>query len=195
MAGRVVVCPDVSGSMRSPATGQRGSATTAVRCVDVAALYAAAVMRANPDAVVLPFETDVVSVALNSRDTVLTNAEKLAAVGGGGTNCSAPLAWLNRRKIQADVVIFISDNESWVDATRRGATATLVEWEVFRLRNPQARLVCVDVQPYATTQAAERADILNVGGFSDDVFKIVGAFAAGQLSGEHWVGAIEAVAL
>ena len=37
-------------------------------------------------------------------------------------------------------------------------------------RNPRARLVCIDLQPYATTQAAERDDILNVGGFSDQVF-------------------------
>jgi 60 kDa SS-A/Ro ribonucleoprotein len=36
IAGKVVVCPDVSGSMRSPVTGHRQGATTSVRCVDVA---------------------------------------------------------------------------------------------------------------------------------------------------------------
>src|SRR5688500_2618924 len=35
--GRVVVCPDVSGSMLSPVTGFREGATTSVSCVDVAA--------------------------------------------------------------------------------------------------------------------------------------------------------------
>ena len=40
--GRVYVCPDVSGSMSSPVTGFRKGATTAVRCIDVAALVAAA---------------------------------------------------------------------------------------------------------------------------------------------------------
>ena len=195
VAGQVVVCPDVSGSMSSPVTGYRGSATTAVRCIDVAALVAAALLRKNRDARVLPFETDVVDIELNPRDTVLTNAAKLAAIGGGGTNCSAPLARLNREKAKADLVVFVSDNESWVDATRRGATATLKEWEQFRRRNPKAKLVCVDVQPYGTTQAAERADILNVGGFSDDVFRIIAAFAAGRLGPDHWVGAIEDIVL
>ena len=57
--GQVFVCPDVSGSMRSPVTGTRKGATTAVRCVDVAALVAAAVLRQNPDAEVLPFAEDV----------------------------------------------------------------------------------------------------------------------------------------
>src|SRR5262249_11799329 len=32
IAGRVVVCPDVSGSMQSPVTGHRRGSTTAVRC-------------------------------------------------------------------------------------------------------------------------------------------------------------------
>lgn len=193
--GRVVVCPDVSGSMGSPATGWSGSATSAVRCIDVAALVAAALLRKNPDTRVLPFETGVVSIALNPRDTVLTNAEKLAVIGGGGTNCSAPLARLNREKAKADLVVFVSDNESWVDATRRGATATMQEWEIFRQRNPAAKLVCIDIQPYGTTQAAERGDILNVGGFSDEVFRLLAAYAAGQLGPEHWMGVIEEIVL
>jgi 60 kDa SS-A/Ro ribonucleoprotein len=195
IAGKVVVCPDVSGSMSSPATGHRGSATTAVRCIDIAALVAAAMLRKNRTTSVLPFENDVVSCDLNPRDTVMTNAHKLASIGGGGTNCSAPLAQLNRQKAQADLVVFVSDNESWVDATRHGATATLREWELFKQRNPQAKLICIDIAPYGTTQAAEREDILNIGGFSDDVFKIIAAFAAGQLSATHWVGEIESVAI
>jgi 60 kDa SS-A/Ro ribonucleoprotein len=190
--GRVVVCPDVSGSMSSAVTGYRGSATSAVRCIDVAALVAAALLRKNAGTSVLPFENDVVRCELNPRDTVMTNAQKLAAIGGGGTNCSAPLARLNRQKAQADLVVFVSDNESWIDATHRGATATMREWEVFKQRNPQAKLVCIDVAPYGTTQATERADVLNIGGFSDEVFKIVAAFAAGQLNAGHWVGEIEA---
>jgi 60 kDa SS-A/Ro ribonucleoprotein len=40
------------------------------------------------------------------------------------------------------------------------------------------KLVCIDLQPYTTTQAPERSDILNVGGFSDAVFSIVASFLA-----------------
>lgn len=193
--GRVLVCPDVSGSMASPVTGYRRSATTAVRCIDVAALVAAALLRKNPDTLVLPFENDVVKVNLNSRDTVMTNAQKLAAIGGGGTNCSAPLNWMNRQNKNADLVVFISDNQSWVDARGSGASEMMRAWATFKQRNPKAKLVCVDIQPYGTTQAAEREDILNVGGFSDAVFKIIAAFAAGQLQPEHWVGIIEETVL
>jgi 60 kDa SS-A/Ro ribonucleoprotein len=197
-AGRVVVCPDVSGSMASPVTGNRGSATTSVRCIDVAALVAAAVLRQNPLARVLPFEQSVVKLALNPRDAVMTNAQLLASIGGGGTNCSAPLAWLNKERVKVDLVILVSDNESWVDATRHGATQTLREWEQLKRRCPNARLACIDIQPYATTQAAERADIMNVGGFSDAVFGMVGLFAEGKTGAAgagHWLGEIEKVAL
>ena len=62
-------------------------------------------------------------------------------------------------------------------------------------RNPRARLVCLDIQPNASTQAAEREDILNVGGFSDAVFEIVAAFAQGDLRPGHWVEQIEQIAL
>ena len=67
-------------------------------------------------------------------------------------------------------------------------------WEVLA-RNPGARLVCIDVQPYGTTQAQEREDILNIGGFSDHVFDVVAEFAAGRLNANHWVGVIEAITL
>ncbi len=193
--GKVVVCPDVSGSMSSAITGYRGSVTSAIRCIDVAALVAAALLRKNTDASVLPFENDVVRCELNPRDTVMTNAQKLASIGGGGTNCSAPLARLNKQKAQADLVVFVSDNESWIDATRHGATATMREWEAFKKRNPHAKLVCIDVMPYGTTQVMERDDVLNIGGFSDEVFKIIAAFAAGQLNAEHWVGEIQSIVI
>ncbi len=191
--GAVVVCPDVSGSMRSAVTGQRGAVTTSVCCVDVAALMAASVLRKNPSAMVLPFEQSVVSVDLNPRDSVMTNAGRLAAIGGGGTNCSAPIRLMNRQKAKADLVLFVSDNQSWVDRGRGLGTALMAEWSEFRQRNPKARLVCLDLQPNQTTQAAERADILNIGGFSDQVFEVISAFASGKLEADHWVARMEAV--
>jgi len=193
--GRVVVCPDVSGSMASPVTGRRGSATSTVRCIDVAALVAAALVKTNPATRVLPFEQDVVAVDLNPRDSVMTNAAKLAAIGGGGTNVSAPLARLVDDGAAVDLVVIVSDNESWVDATRRGATETMRCWQALKVRNPRAKLVCIDLQPYGTTQALERDDVMNVGGFSDAVFDAVASFASGTMDADHWVGTIGAIAL
>lgn len=189
--GRIVVCPDVSGSMSSPATGYRKGASSKVRCIDVAALVAAAMLRTNREARVLPFEQAVVKLKLAANARVAVNAAKLAAVGGGGTNVSAPLAILNAERAKVDLVVIVSDNESWVDASRRGSTATMQEWNKLKTRNPGAKLVCVDIQPYGTTQAQSRADILNVGGFSDAVFDHVARFAAGEA--RDWVEIIKEV--
>lgn len=189
LEGRVVVCPDVSGSMSAPVTGYRKGASSKVRCIDVAALVAASVLRRNSSALLLPFEQDVVPLALDPFARVAANAAKLASIGGGGTNVSAPLALLNRRQAGVDLVVIVSDNESWVDASRHGATATMREWERLKNRCPGAKLVCIDLQPYGTTQARSRKDILNVGGFSDAVFETLAAFAAGE--GERdWVAEV-----
>ena len=65
------------------------------------------------------------------------------------------------------------------------------QWQMFKYRNQEARLVCLDIQPYATTQASERPDVLNIGGFSDRVFEVIADFSAGRLNRDHWIGVIE----
>jgi 60 kDa SS-A/Ro ribonucleoprotein len=72
----VWVFPDISGSMRSPITGHRPGASSAVRCVDVAALIAATILRTNKNAGVIPFESKAVDIVLNQRDSVMTNAQR-----------------------------------------------------------------------------------------------------------------------
>ncbi len=190
-AGRVAICPDVSGSMSWAVTGWRRGSTSAVRCIDVAGLMTSVILRNSEDAIVLPFEVCVADVDLSARDTVLTNAEKLSAIGGGGTNCSAPLAHLNHRKAEVDLVIIVSDNESWADRYRGRETGLMREWARLKARNPHAKLVCLDIVPNTTAQAVNREDILNIGGFSDQVFNVIGEFAKGKFTSDHFVKAIE----
>jgi len=197
--GKVYVFPDVSASMDNSVTGYREAATSKVRCVDVAALVASAVMRKNPTAEVLPFENTVVSLRLNPRDSIMTNARLIADVGGGGTNCSAPLAELNRRNATGDVIIYVSDNESWVDSNqqnsrrRNNATKTMKQWNIFKARNPNAKMICIDIQPNTTAQTVNGNDILNVGGWSDSCFDVISSFIGGDSS--RWVNVIESVEL
>jgi 60 kDa SS-A/Ro ribonucleoprotein len=47
---------------------------------------------------------------------------------------------------------------------------------------------------YATVQAAEREDILNIGGFSDQVFQS-SRLRGRSLGADHWVGEIESLQL
>ena len=117
LPGPVVIGLDVSGSMQSPVTGHRGrGATSKMRCVDVAALFAAAILRRNPDSVVIPFDTQAYQAKLDPQDSILSLAERLAKYGGGGTDCSLPLREANTRYAQRQFAgcVLVSDNESWV---------------------------------------------------------------------------------
>ena len=74
----------------------------------------------------------------------------------------------------------------------------MTEWQKFvknqkRLGVASPKLVCIDLQPYDSTQAPDRSDILNVGGFNDAVFNVVAAFLSGDTG--RFVAEVEAIEL
>lgn len=193
--GKVVICVDVSGSMHGPVTGSRKGASTKVRCVDAAALFAAALLRKNRGARVIPFSDRLYKTKINPRDSIMTNAEKLSSLPSGGTDCAAPLRHMNKTREKADLVVLVSDNESWVHPGDGRSTVTMSAWRDFRKRCKGARLACIDMQPYATVQAPVGENVLHVGGFSDQVFAVLRDFAESGSSKDHWVRKIHAVPL
>lgn len=197
--GKVFICVDVSGSMISPVTGNRSTASTKTRCVDVAALAAASILRVSPHAMILPFERDVVGIQLNIRDSVMTNARILASIGGGGTDCAAPLWVLNENKADVDLVVFLSDNESGAHKqiynSGRG-TYMANEWVRIKRRCPEARMACFDIQSNTSAQIPTRLiDTMNFGGFSDTMFTVLSQFAKGEIDGEALVKHVHKVVL
>ena len=197
LPGKVWVFPDVSGSMGSPITGHGGKPSS-VRCVDVAALFAAAILRTNKQSKVIPFSTQLernVSKQINPRDSVLTNIERFSNCWGGGTNVSLGVKHLADSEEDVDLVIYVSDNESWIGNRYYGSsdTNTMKYWEIIKKKNPNAKMVCIDIQPGRTTQAKTRDDIMNIGGFSDVVWDVIASFAKHGKSGSHWMDVINQV--
>jgi len=208
LPGPVVIGLDTSGSMSSPITGHRGAGSTSrMRCVDVAALVAAALLRRNPDSLLVPFDTRAYEARFDASDSILSLAERLAKYGGGGTDCSLPITVAKQSHRKLAGVVLVSDSESWVyqgwphQYGANGSTGVMTEWEQFlknqfQLRGaeiPSPKLICIDLQPYSTMQAPERPDILNVGGFSDSVFEVIGSFL--QSDAGRFVAAVEAMTL
>ncbi len=194
-SGKVYVMVDTSGSMSYSVTGNRGSATSKMRNIDVASLIAAAIMRKNPNTEVVPFDTSVHTHKLNPMDSIMTNAKILSGFGGGGTNCSEALDYVNRKAGKGDLVIYVSDNESFIDPQNYRSTALMNEWNIFKKRNPSAKLVCIDISPNTTTQAHDRSDILNCGGFSDQTFEVIAHFVEMGNDKDLWVKTIESIKL
>ena len=192
---------DVSGSMRSPITGQQKGGTSKIRCVDVAALITSCYLKSNPENThVIMFDTSIHQADLNPNN-IFQNSSFIAKFGGGGTACHLPLEYLNKIKASGDLLIYISDNESWFgqdhvygfSRTFNDRTKTSKEWETFKRRNPHAKLVCIDLTPNTTTQVQTDKNILNVGGFSDQVFTIIDGFVNKEK--DHWIKTIENVKL
>jgi len=139
---------------------------------------------------------------IDPNDSVLSLAQRLAAYGGGGTDCSLPHRAANKRFAHRRFAgwVLVSDMESWVGTGRHGSTGVMTQWAEFvanqKLLSGRAavpKLVCIDLQAYTTTQAPERADILNVGGFSDAVFSVVAGFMSKD--GGRFVAEVEKIVL
>lgn len=201
--GKVYVLVDTSGSMGQAITGYRRGASSKTTCVDVAGLIAAAVIRKNPNAEVIPFDTTVHNVRFNPRDSVMTNAKKFAR-NGGGTDCSCAVRYLNQKAAKGDLIIMISDNESWCSFNRNShfygwgherGTDMATEWATFKRRNRNAKMICLDIVANDTAQVKNGDDVLNIGGFSDIVFQIFAAFAKGDLAKDALVNVIKSVSL
>jgi len=181
--GSVAVIVDTSGSMQSPVTGHRPGATTKVTCVDVAALVGATVMRKNPNALVVPVDTQVHSTDfINPRDSIMTNAERLASLGGGGTDLGAAMQFIEKKMVP-DLIIQVSDNESWHDTLGRRAWRGTSSMEIFnrlQAKNPKLKMVNLDIHAGTTSQTAPgNPSILMLGGFSDEIFNSIDRFVRG----------------
>ncbi|MEZ6100773.1 MAG: TROVE domain-containing protein [Pirellulaceae bacterium] len=203
LPGPVLIGLDTSGSMSCAVMGNRGrGATSKMRCIDVAALFAAAILRRNPESVVIPFDTSAYDAKIDSNDSILSIAERLAKYGGGGTDCSLPLVAANQKHAKRKFagVVLVSDNESWVGTGRHGSTGVMTAWEAFSSNQRKLscgaaspKLINIDLQPYQTVQACERADIMNIGSFSDAVFNVISAFLADN--NQRFVDEVEAIEL
>jgi 60 kDa SS-A/Ro ribonucleoprotein len=140
---------------------------------------------------------------LDPQDSILSLLACLSKYGGGGTNCSLPLSQAtstfgNRRFAGC---VLVSDMESWIGTGRHGSTAVMTAWQEFvknqvRLQSRDEagpKLVGIDLQAYATTQAPDRSDVLNVGGFSDAVFRVVASFLSDDAN--RFITEVEAIEL
>jgi len=212
------VLVDNSGSMSSSITGygaHRGTASK-VTCKMVAGLIAASVVRTNKDGKVICFADSAWDKGFNPRDSIMTNAKKFGS-GGGGTNISAAFHMLNKTKHKGDLVILISDMETWAESgclhnnaysgwgygrNRYGAgesgTGAQQEWNAYKARNPNAKLVAINVTAhtgYTQFKDKGRNDILAIGGFSDQMWDVINDFALNQNGPEHWLRVIESIDL
>jgi 60 kDa SS-A/Ro ribonucleoprotein len=180
LPGAVCIAPDVSGSM-SGLIAQQGK----TRYIDVAGIFAGALVKSSPTARVLPFENSVVDIKINPRDSLMTTVERLAKIGGGGTAVSAPVSRLLDHKVKVDAFIGITDNIEWA-TDQSGRHGFLPAWREYRQRvSPHAAAFLVTIAPHRHAVApAGEPGVHTIYGWNDTVLKYIAltlSGAAGQV--------------
>jgi 60 kDa SS-A/Ro ribonucleoprotein len=183
LPGVIAIAPDVSGSMSGSI-----NYPSKVRYIDVAAIFAGALLKASHEALILPFETGVVDVKLKPKLPLMQIVAQLAAIGGGGTAVSAPISKLLKERTRIDVFIGITDNVEWATDTY-GGTGFLPTWRRYREAvAPQAQAFLITIAPYRQVVAPpEEPGVHYVYGWADHV----PAYIAQTLAG--YAGQVEAV--
>jgi 60 kDa SS-A/Ro ribonucleoprotein len=167
--GTVCIAPDVSGSMAGFIARM-----TKVRYIDIAGIFAGALLKATSRALVLPFEHQVVEIKLSRTDSLMTTADKLAHIGGGGTAVSAPISYLLDHKIKVKTFIGITDNIEWA-TDQSGNTGFLPTWNQYKDKvAPKAQAYLLTIAPYRHAVAPKAApDIHYIYGWSDSVLPYI----------------------
>ena len=188
---KLAIGSDVSGSMMwefSP------NGTTSY--LDICAIFTAALLKKSENLVYpLPFNHEVVPCQMSKHDSLLSSAEKLTALGGGGTAIGAPAEYLIDHSINVDVFIGITDNEDWAYGHGYYCRGSFLDaWRRYKsMVNPDAKAFLVTIAPYGHAVApSDEPDVHFIYGWSDRVLKYIST----QLqSNQSQVDAVESIDL
>lgn len=175
LGSNVCIAPDVSGSMSGRIHGK-----SMTRYIDIAGIFSGALLKKTANALVLPFENAIVDVKLSAQDSLMTTAEKLAKIGGGGTAVSAPISYLLDKRIAVDTFIGITDNIEWaVDSF--GNQGFLTVWREYKQKiAPDAKAFLLTIAPYSHSVAPQdEPDVHYIYGWNDSVLKFITLTLAG----------------
>ena len=167
LPGTTVIAIDVSGSM-----GSNISAKSDIRCCEIATMLGMIANRICENSIVYTFDTYLKKLNVPSRTGILY-ATLHNSCPGGGTNMSLPFQEMIHRRIKADRVIILSDNEcnsgySWY---HHGTVQSLAD-EYRRTTGNDIWVHAIDLQGYGTQQF-HGAKTNIIAGWSEKVFDFI----------------------
>lgn len=170
---------DVSGSMRD-LVSEKGQA----RYVDIAGIFAGALLKHAPKSLVLPFQDRVITrEQFSKRDDILVTAEKISCMADNGTALGAPIQYLLDSNIKTDVFIGITDNEDWAYGGSYYTSGNFLQlWRSYRQKNPNAIAFVVTIDPNRCASAPTGEEGVHfIYGWSDKVLNYISStLASGQ---------------
>ena len=179
LEGRTLVVVDGSGSM----TWNGGP-------IKIASLFAAVILRANPEAHLMMFATDARYLYVNPRDSILALQRQIEVrATGGGTNFNAVF---DRATRAYDRIVILSDMQGWMAGGYNQGGAPTAALAGYRKRTgADPKVFSFDLQGYGTLMFPER-NVYALAGFSEKVFEVMALLEQDR---EALVHEIEAVTL
>ena len=212
LTGNSIVFLDISGSMnisyKNNSNGY-GGIKKSKRNINIAAIFVAAIVRNNPNIKLMFFNGDMydfdrnhVMLGIDENEEITTHeiftnnkiikiADAMSKIANGGTNTKLCFDYLEYTKekhnIIYDNVIIVSDNET-------ASIGNKLFYNNFIKNYQHAKILCLDVNPNWFALLKDSSNILNMGGYSDQVFTVMDKFFSGDLK-DYVVGLIESTVI
>lgn len=160
---------DISGSMRTPVSGQSN-----LSCNEIATLFTASVGHKGADTGA--FADDFEFVRAHSQTPTLELQQRIASAKvGGSTNGYKVFRDLRQKGKAYDRIMLFTDMQLWNSNSYYSDTTFKDEWEAYKEEvAPEASLYLVDLQSYGDLVIPEGAeDVYNISGWSEKVIDFI----------------------
>jgi hypothetical protein len=178
LEGKTLVVVDESGSM-----------TWGKRPIEIAALFAAVMLKVNPDAELMMFAGDARYVSVDTSATTLEIQRQIKGrATTGGTNFDAIF---NRANGAYDRIVILSDMQGWMSSTDYKGGAPTVAFARYRERmDADPVMFSFDLQGYGSLMFPER-NVYGLAGFSEKVFDVMALLERDRDALVHEIEAVE----
>ena len=149
-----------------------------ISCAEAATAMAMATVRTEPMCRTMAFGHQFHRLDLKPSDAIDSAIRKTSNLSFGGTDCSLPMQWALRNKVEADVFVVYTDSETYagkihpVEALRQYRAKTGIA----------AKLIVVGMVSNGFTIAdPDDAGMMDVVGFDSAAPEVMRSFVAGEI--------------
>lgn len=169
---RTLLALDVSGSMAAPC-GNLG-----FTCAEGATVMAMVTARREPQYHIMGFSDVFRPLGISANDTLATAMKKAYHGTFSGTDCSLPMVWAEKNKIDVDTFVVYTDNETWAGTVHPHVALK----RYCQSRGIDAKLVVVGMTTTEFTIAKPgNPNMLDVVGFDSSAPAVISDFSAGRI--------------
>lgn len=165
---------DVSGSM----TWGAPAGLVGLTYLEAAAVMAMVTLRTEPYADIRAFSTTLKSVNVSDRDSFKSVVDKFNRIGMGGTDCSAPMRFAEKNRLEVDTFAVYTDNETWAGAVK--PAQALVNYRQRSGREARLAVVAMAATPFTIADPNDRG-MMDFVGFDSSAPRVLADFSAGRI--------------